>query len=175
MRTKQDFTNHLHTREVYKCGSKQIIIDSLELPGTSSCTIEFINTSSVLTVTGSFGNWVFCRPFLPSKDARVEASYWIEKLTTNSRQKLDKLDLTRIANYLTDEIDTENRPDVKSWLNELLESTDDYLNYLVKAFRDPFRPASIDSEDIPLFKIIPNELLLVFEAFETICKKINEK
>jgi len=44
------------------------IYTHFQVGDSSTNYIQFINTDRVLTVTGDFGNWVFCRPFVPSPD-----------------------------------------------------------------------------------------------------------
>ena len=46
--------------------------------------VVFINTQNVMTVTGDFGNWVFCREFHPSKDGYVSDDHWAGKLQMRS-------------------------------------------------------------------------------------------
>ena len=63
-----------------------ITIHHLKFPDSSIYNVKFINGEGVLTVTGDFGNWVFCSPFVPSETGYVSEAYWLEKLRIASCQ-----------------------------------------------------------------------------------------
>lgn len=182
-RTGIDFSKHTHRIEIFKCGEKEIRIDHFQVGNSRTNYIQFINTDEVMTVTGDFGNWVFCRPFVPSKKGNVSESYWIEKLQIASEQKLERLDLDAIGKEIEGLLrhglkdygyKGKQLKEAKEWYKELLESTDDELSYLSKAYRDHDRPSFIDSEDIPSTKKVPGWLKVIFDAFEEICSRIKE-
>lgn len=182
-RTGKDFSEHVHTVEIYKCGEKEIRVDHFKKPETFMESLQFINTDRVLTITGDYGNWVFCRPFIPSPAGKVSDQYWIEKLKISSEQKLDELDLEGIRTEIKERIATgleeqgfegEELEKCKDWYLELLEETDDKLNYLAKAYRDYDRPDCIDHEDIPNYNKVPVWLEIIFDAFEVMCSRMEK-
>jgi hypothetical protein len=61
-RTKIDFSEH----ELKITQLEGVLIHEFKRPDTRNCMLVFINTCGVMTVTGDFGNWVFCREFHPS-------------------------------------------------------------------------------------------------------------
>lgn len=69
-------------------------------------SIRFTNAFGAMTVTGDYGNWVFCREFYPNAiDAGVNEQYWLEKLRTYSEQDPYEFD------------EEETRKEIKSWLD----------------------------------------------------------
>lgn len=80
-RTDVDFSKH-----VLNISKNDLVtIYDFAIPGTYSRSIKFINTCGIMTVTGDYGNWVFCREFHPDKDG-VSDGYWVEKLRILSCQ-----------------------------------------------------------------------------------------
>ncbi|MFW6226371.1 MAG: hypothetical protein ACOC3V_05390 [bacterium] len=182
-RTSIDFSKHSHRVEIYKCGEKEIRIDHLQIDTSRTNYIQFINTDEICSVTGDFGNWIFCRPFIPSSNEGVTDSYWIEKLNTRSEQNLDKLDMAAISKRIEELLDgdldkmgfdEDEIDDVKSWYEDLLEETHDEYSYIAKAWRDYSRPSTIEDEDVPHITVVPIWLKIVFDGFEEICKRIKE-
>lgn len=182
-RTGIDFSKHDHRVELFKCGEKEIRVDHFQVGNSRMEYIQFINTDEVLTVTGDFGNWVFCRPFVPSQKGRVSDSYWIEKLSIASEQKLDALDLDTIEVNIKELIDSgleeygyegKELEQAKEWFGELLQETYDELSYLSKAYRDYYKPSFLEDEIIPCTKKIPVWLNIIFDAFEEICQRLGK-
>jgi hypothetical protein len=180
-RTSVDFSKHTHTVEIYKCGVKEIRVDTLQFENSRENMVQFINTSETMSVTGDFGNWIFCRPFIPSSKNYVSSYYWIEKLRTLSEQKLDELDLEAISQKIEQELDhglgeygyTGDRlQEAKDWYSELLEHTDeeaDYIEFIHRGY-----PELINIEDIPFYKKTPVWLNIIFDAFDEICDRSDE-
>lgn len=52
---------------------------------------------------------------------------------------------------------------------------DDTLEYEYKAFRDFSKPDFIDYEMIPHYKKVPTWLLIIFDAFDEICHRLERK
>ncbi len=184
-RTKIDFSKHKHRIDIYKNEmNDEIRIDHFQINDSYMEYIQFINTKQVLTVTGDFGNWVFCRPFIPSEKGSVDDSYWLEKLQISSGQEFNKLDVkanqTQIEHLIKKDLEDygyedEELKEAKSWFKELLEKSDDELEYLHYAFKDYNIPRFLDRGLIPTYKEIPTRLLIIFDAFDEICKRIKEK
>lgn len=185
-RTGIDFSKHVHTTDIYKCGDKVIQVDHFKIPGTRMNAIEFINTDEILSVTGDFGNWIFCRPFTPSANGSVSDGYWLEKLRTASCQVPGTFDSEEITKEIQEKIETgleeygyhgEKLKQAKEWFKELLSETDDELDYTHKAYRDYHKPNFIEYDEIPFCKKVNNWLLIIFDAFEEMCLRMknNEK
>lgn len=145
------------------------------------CSIRFHNVDGVLLVTGDYGNWVFCREFVPSKEGGVSEYYWIEKLQINSRQNGLRFcsDLTREA--LKKEIEhgledygykDEKLEEAKEFYTQLLDYCDNEHEYIYHAYYSYNNPGFLDSEEIPFIEVIDPQLQCVFNAFNEICKRL---
>jgi hypothetical protein len=183
-RTGVDFSKHEHRVEIFKNGEKEIRVDHFQVGNSNNGYIQFINTSRTLTVTGDYGNWVFCRPFHPSADGYVSGGYWLEKLRTLSTQKPGEYDGEETAAEIQKLIDTEleeygyegeELEKAKEWYTDLLAYTDDELEYTYKAYGENYKPNFIDDESIPFCKKINVWLLIIFDAFDEICRRLKEK
>lgn len=96
-RTNVDFSNHKHSREVFKSeDGNKIIVDHFKKLNTTHGYIKLTNTFDSLLITGDYGNWVFNRPFIPSSGESVCDNYWLEKMRMSSQQKFDELDWDNI-------------------------------------------------------------------------------
>lgn len=184
-RTQQDWSQHVHTREVFKNEKgDEIITDRLEKQGTLDEHIVFINDQSGLTVRGDFGNWVFNRNFMPNGGNKVGVSddYWTEKLITASEQKFDRLDFEQIEKDFKEDFkewvfDYNRAPHqlkvIQEWKGEVLNaiSDADELEYLYKMHRLP-NPLDWGHEEVPMAKKTPIWLNIVFDGFEEICRRM---
>jgi len=143
--------------------------------------IQFMNTNENLIVTGDYGNWIFCRPFIPSSDGFVSDCYWLEKLKISSSQELSKYDPEETEKSIQKLLDSEleeygyegeELENLKSELSHLLYYVDDEIEYNYNAYRD----SSLDYEQIPYETKLNYWLLIIFDAFDEICNRIkNEK
>lgn len=178
-RTVFDFSKHEHRVEIFKSDENEIRVDHLQIERNRGFYIKFTNTDDIMTVNGDFGNWIFCRPFIPSVRSNVSDMYWMEKLKMYSRQEF-KIDLEGIEQEIQELLkggleeiySEENIEEAKQWYMELLNETDDEISYISKAYRDPYKPCFIDYEDIPYYKKTPYQLLIIFDAFDEICSRI---
>jgi hypothetical protein len=180
-RTNVDFSKHIHSVEVYKNGDKEIRIDHFKIPDTNMNYIQFINTDRVLTITGDFGNWVFCRPFVPGPKEYVSDIYWLEKLKILSTQVPGSYDGEETAKEIQELIDKgledygyegDELEKMKEWYTDLLRHTDDEFEYIYHAYRGCNRP-NIDNEGIPFCKKLNPWLNVIFDAFDEICRRMN--
>ena len=135
-------------------------------------------TEYILSVTGDYGNWIFDRAFYPKKDFKVIDSYWCEKLLRNSCQSFE-FDLeANLDAYAEEEKQTreenpevfdKNSPDYDEDLVEFYEEIQkcddeiEYWNCIADHLID-------DPRD---YKIVPEQLLIIFDAFEEICHRID--
>lgn len=169
-RTRIDFSNH--QLEIVK--NEHVTIHTLHKENSSIYRVVFINCKGILSVTGDFGNWIFCREFHPLPNAKVSDSYWNEKLRTHSEQTYSKFDtkatLEEIQNYRQDHEEYLTAKE-EEWLENLEYHSDDELEYTHYAYIESH--IDIDYEDIPFGKKQHASLNCVYDAFEAICEKLN--
>lgn len=180
-RTNTNFEKHKHRIQIFKCEEEEIRVDHFQIEKSGCQYIKFINTSDSLTVTGDYGNWIFCRPFIPFPGSTVSEMYWIEKLQMYSIQSFTEYDWDAINKEIDDLIDHrledigyegKDIEELKEWFRELREETDDEIAYLNKAFRDYYAPSCLDLEYIPTFKVMPIQLKIIFDAYEEISERM---
>ena len=180
-RTDFNFDEHVHRVEEYKCGNKTIRIDHFQVEYNNMFYIQFVNTDRFLTVSGDFGNWVFCRPFIPSPDGFVSDNYWLEKLKIGSQQSFERLDFDAIEEDIMEKLnggledygyEGDELEQAKEWYNNLLGYLGDEIGYKYHAFRDYAKPLFIDYDNIPLYKEMPERLNIIFDAFDEICNRL---
>lgn len=171
-RSTIDFSKH--ELEIIK--NENVLIHILQRPNSSICKVVFINTMGVCSVTGDFGNWIFCREFHPSKDGQVSGGYWDEKLNMHSVQNSDEFNTEQtekdIDYYVENYVNEDTSEEELNWIEELRENTDDEYNYIHKAYRD--HPSDVDTEYIPLGKVRNPRLNIIYDAFEEICSRIKD-
>lgn len=183
-RTNIDFSEHTHRVELLVSETGEIRIDHFQVGTNNMGYFQFVSTPRFLAVSGDYGNWIFCRPFYPSKNGSVSDGYWIEKLKMYSIQEFVPLDFESIREELEAMIENdleesgyegEKLSDAKKWFSELLElaNDEDNLEYLAKAYRDSYKPDFIDYDEIPCYKETPRKLQCVFDAFDEICRRMN--
>lgn len=180
-RTNFDFSNHTHRVEVFTSPSgNEIRVDHLQRGTSRYGYVKFINDDEGLSVFGDFGNWIFCRPFVPSPDGYVSDHYWGEKLRIASVQDPSRYDaegtrkqIEALINGGLEEwgYDAEELEKSKEWLSDLIDYADDELDYTYHAFRG-WNPPGMDYEDIPFCKKGSIQLNIVFDAFEEICARM---
>ena len=150
----------------------------LKKPDTCMEMVVFCNHSGNLSVTGDYGNWIFDRAFYPKKDLKVSDSYWCEKLIRNSCQSFE-FDLeANLYAYAEEEkqmreenpeIFDKNSPDYDEDLVEFYEEIqkcDDEIEYW-NCIADHLIDEPND------YKMISEQLLIIFDAFEEICRRID--
>jgi len=176
-RTGIDFSRH----EVKVTKSEGVLIHEFKRPDTINCMLVFINTCGVMTVTGDFGNWVFCREFHPSADNEsfVSAGYWDEKLEIASVQKSDKYDAEETSKIIKEFKETfeesygrEMNEEESDWVEQLENNVDDEHEYIYLAYRE--NPSSIDYESVPFGEKRHFWLDAVYDGFEALCDSIKE-
>lgn len=182
-----DFSNHVHREEIYQLKTedkiKTIRIDHFQVGESRMLYLKFINCQGVMTVTGDFGNWVFCREFHPSHDGFVSDGYWIEKLEINSIQRPLEYcsettadDLNRGINGGLAEYGYSGEKLEQSiqFFKHLLEHCDDEIEYTHEAFRGHNMPNFMDYDEVPFCKKNHIQLRIVFDAFDEMCKRLKE-
>lgn len=182
-RTLVDFSKHELTID----SNNICTIHWLKKPDTTNGQIKFINIDGVLVVKGDYGNWIFCREFIPSavQGAIVSDSYWIEKLETLSTQKGREFDTEGTIEVLSNGIGIGLEND--GYEGEQLKSLKEYYKvwqsfaedsnsideYIRMASSD--MPDFIDIRDIPYHTRTKNWLEVVFDAYEEINLRLKEK
>lgn len=178
--TDWDFSEHTHTVEIFTSkNGNSIRIDHLR-KGKSNCGyVRFVNDDYGLSVFGDFGNWVFNRPFIPSKDGYVCTGYWNEKLKASSSQDHEKYDSKETEREIEELINRgledygyegEELEKLKEWYSDLLEYTENEIEYMYHAFYSGDSPD--DFESIPCARKYSYQLLIIFDAFNEICNRI---
>lgn len=183
-KTSWDFSKNEHRREVFKSSEgNKIIIDHLQKGNSSMGYVRFVNDDYGLSVFGDFGNWIFCRPFVPSEEEYVCVMYWNEKLKISSCQSHSEFDGEETGKEIEELInggleeygyEGDKLKEIKDWYKELLEYTDDEIEYTYQAYRGCYRP-DIDYECIPFVKKGSYQLEIVFDAFNEICNRLQDK
>jgi hypothetical protein len=173
-RTGIDFSKHeLH---LFISKERDERIYNFQIPNRQCCRLVFINSCGIMAVTGDFGNWIFCREFIPTKGGRVSDGYWCEKLQIASTQDSDEFDSDatqkEIEEYLANPEDPVTE-DEKEYLEELLSLLNDEFDYMHYAHREGKGRFS-DHERVPTCKRIKPWLLMVFDGFEEICSRVDE-
>lgn len=178
-RTGIDFSKH----ELIITESEGLIVHYLKKPNTITQAIKFINTNGVLVVTGDYGNWMFCRSFVPDKDTSVSDMYWVEKLHLSSTQQGLEFDRETTKRELEYQIqsglvaygyqDTE-LTDMELFYNDCLLNIDESKeNYLSNAYQE--LPSWNDGESIVYHEKPKTRLQYVFDGFDEICKRLGTK
>ena len=174
-----DFSKHIVIETHYKDENTghTLNIWDLKLPDSEYRNrIRFINSCGTLTVNGDFGNWVFCREFHPNAEDynNIFSGYMTEKLHIHSEQTSATYDSERtleaineFEKQLIEEGKLEN--DIEDWIDVLKNNVYDRIDYEHVAYRDT--PDNIDYEEIPYIETIHPRLVIVYEAFNELCKR----
>lgn len=177
-RTKINFSNH----ELIVTKYPGVLIHDLKLPNREyHHRVTFINTHGIMSVTGDFGNWIFCREFHPSADGEgVSGSYWDEKLEMKSKQTAKEFNTEAtqeaIQQFRDDFEDNYGRPlndSEQDWLDDLDNYSESRFEYEIYAYSQT--PSSIDYQDVPYEKIRHPWLNVVYDAFEEICNRMKDE
>lgn len=155
--------------------TKDVTIHHLKKPDTTSQNVKFTNFDDVLVVTGSYGNYIFCKSFYPNPEGRVSDDYWLEKLTMNSCQEPEEFDPEGTIQEIDEKL---KNPDLTEEEKEYFEDIKSYVDepydgyYIVHSIEK--LPKSIDYDDVPHIRKIISRLLYVFDAFEEICRRLKK-
>ena len=169
-RTNIDWSKH--EVEVIKYG-EDVLVHKFRKPDMSCRSVYFINAFGVLTVTGDYGNWVFCREFHPSANGSVSDSYWCEKARIASSQQTHKYNADETRKEIERLIaeDEELSEKELEYLKDLLDQVDEsYERYMVYAYDN--QVGRFDFENIPCVKKIDPWLECIFDAFDEICLRM---
>ena len=154
----------------------------LKKPNTYTGRVVFINSCGVMSVTGDYGNWIFCREFHPSLDGYVSDCYWCEKLRIGSTQSDRNYDASatmeeiekQLNGGLEDEgYEGEKLKTYKDYLETCLEHVDEEIDYNYHAFSYDM-PDFLTAEDVIRMTKMPFWLEVIFDAFEEVCRRLGE-
>jgi hypothetical protein len=175
-RTNIDFSKH----ELKITKLEGVLIHEFKKPDTRNCMLVFINTCGVMTVTGDFGNWVFCREFHPTAEGAVSGGYWDEKLEISSVQKSDKYDADETLKEIQDfrksfeeNYGREMNEDESEWIEQLENNVYDEHEYVYLAYRET--PNTIDYESVPFGEKRHFWLNAVYDGFNEICEVLKRE
>ncbi len=184
-RTNYDFSKHTHRVEMFTSSKgNEIRVDHFQEADKKCGYIKFVNDEQGLSVFGDFGNWIFCRPFIPSPKGFVSDGYWNEKLKIHSEQDHAKFDSEETAKEIEELIELINigledygyKGDkllkAKCWYQGLLEHTDNEIDYSYHAYIDFIKPDFIEYDEIPFVKKGSPRLEIIFDAFDEICNRL---
>lgn len=171
-RTNVDWTKHELSITCYK--GKPAIYDFRK---GNSCVhaITFINVEGVLSVTGDWGNWIFCREFHPTEEGYVSDSYWIEKLQISSCQDPYDFEQSKVKEEVEQlKKDHDLSEEEIEFLDDLvIEAGEGKYAFIAKIMND--KPNDLDYEFLPNGKVVQWWLQVVFDAFDEICHRLKSK
>ena len=173
-RTDADFSKH--ELEIIK--NDEVTIHYLKLPDTVTHSIKFINCHGILAVTGDYGHWIFCREFIPSPGEKVSDGYWCEKASIATAQEVYEFDEEGTRKQIQERIDEIEKPvDEESeemiYLNECMSRVDDD-EYWYNHYAHTNMPDGYDIDYVPYCKKIKGWLLVIFDGFDEICRRMEE-
>ena len=181
-RRNYDFSKHTHRVEIFKSSKgNEIRVDHFQEAEKRCGYIKFVNDEQGLSVFGDFGNWIFCRPFIPSSKGFVSDGYWNEKLKLYSEQYHAKYDseetakeIEELINHGLEEYGYEGDKllKAKEWFKSLLRHIDEEIDYSYHAYMDYSKPDFIEYEMIPFEKKGSPRLEIIFDAFDEICNRL---
>lgn len=173
-RTKIDFSKHI--LEVEK--TDKIAVYSFRLPEKKHYhSVIVICACGVTTITGDWGNWVFCREFHPCKNGKVSEGYWDEKLEIGSVQKSDVFDedeaIREIDALLKENDDFDD--ETIMFLNDLRGWTSDEFEYVQFIRDNKPQDGPLDYTDLPTGRIRHRWLDAIYDAFDVMCDLIEKQ
>lgn len=170
-RTDVDFSKH----ELIIINNADYKMHYLKLPDTITRSVKFINTQGIMAVTGDYGNWIFCREFIPDRSGKTSERYWIEKLKISSCQDPYKFNTEAARKEILESLKSFSDSyshEERVWLKELYQAADDgEYTFIAKAMD---HPNSFDCECIPTGKEVDWYLLVIMDAFDEICDRLKD-
>lgn len=178
-RTDNDWSKH----EIEVTKHDGVLIHHFKKPDTICGNVKFINCGGVLSVTGDYGNWIFCREFHPSKEGYVSGGYWCEKLRMASTQSASDFDsdLTRESlneaiekgaeeyGYSGDELE-QMKEYYRGCLEYVEESKEIYQSHAYESL-----PSFTDHDSMITEHDLKPWLKCVFDAFNEICNRLEKE
>ena len=181
-RTSTDFSNH----ELLVSKERPFSEYTLKKPDTTNQCVRFICCYGVTLVTGDFGEWVFNREFHPSAEERSSVSdgYWLGKMYGESgasgvefdgEQTIAEIDGILNIKWQEDNLGRWLSGEEIEYLEACKEAAQDHeFVYDSVAHRENVGYFG-DHESVPKVKKIKFWLLVVFDAFDEICRRMREQ
>lgn len=198
-RTGNDFSKHDYIVEATdQCQSYQ-----LKLWDRYAFSVNFINAYGKCMVTGDYGNYMFNREIHPEAGERVSDDYWCEKLSMYSFQDPYEYDSEGTKEALEEslkEFKEENELKYRWLYSELSydrkqklnldDDVEEHIEYLESCIEysddwdrgESYRqyannnlPDNLDYEDVIFAYKIKDRLLYIFDAFEEMCRREENK
>ena len=146
----------------------------LKKPNTICGNVKFINIKGdVLVVVGDYGNWVFVGNFTRQKMGMFVIDIGLKKLKNSSTQNPYTFDPEEAKSEIDDLLkEHEWSHEEIEFLNSLRQASDLTEGEFVAACYN--YPPGFDTEMMPTGKVYDHSLLVVFDAFEEICKRLSE-
>ena len=163
--------SHVHISKT-GCMTTDIDIFRFAKPDTVTEGMTFVNAEGIMSVTGDWGNWIFCRMFFPSATGYVSDSYWCEKLRIASKQDShshDKDTAIKEIDELLNDPENEWTEDEKEFWEELKETAGSEYEWIACIMN---KPSSIDVESLPRGKHLDYWLAAIFDGFDEICRRM---
>ena len=177
--TNTDWSKH----ELIVVKNDTVVIHHLKKPDTICQNVKFINCSGVLSVTGDYGNWIFCREFHPSEEGYVSAGYWCEKLRIHSTQQTSDYDPKGTIESLKEAIEKgaedygytgDNLKAMKEYYSDCLRYADESKEIYQAHAYDNY-PSCADHEAVICEFELKIQLKYVFDAFNEICRRLEKE
>lgn len=171
---KPDWSAHTYVTAKVLVGEVESTQHSLKIPGRGNFNaVVLTNVAGVCVVTGDYGNWVFCRQFVPSSGGSASPSYMDEKLRIASKQVTHSFDeeslLENAKLALKEELENgETNARRVELFQQVIDSQpgseQDYFE-LLKDFSD------VDHECYPSYKSRDVWLDIIYSAFDEMCRR----
>ncbi len=168
-RTDINFDKH----ELLIVDNEHVTIHHLKIPGSSTNNIQFINCGGIMAVTGDYGNWIFCREFIPSSSERADEQYMNGKLKIASTQESQDYCSEKTENEIEQMIlSGDHDGEELKFLKELQEyvggNGEEY-----KAWAYENRPS--DWDYLPYRTTTKYWLQAVYDGFDEVCNRLKIK
>lgn len=168
---KVDWSKHVVVKEQIDFCT----IHTLWIPNSSFNMVRFINAGGICAVTGDFGNWIFCRQFIPHWGQYCDPSYWDEKLQIASQQKAHQYDPYKTDEAIKRRMNSSTcDPVERRYLNEVMEYVhENEMMYTIQAYNN--LPDGYDHDTMIIEKSRHHWLDVVYDAYNEIVKRITNE
>lgn len=182
-RSHKDWSDHELNIITTNIGDTEdhIFIHELKKPDTRIQSVKFINTQGIMTVTGDYGHWIFCREFHPSPEGYVSDHYWLEKMQIATGQEPLQFDREGTRQAIHEKLSSleeegyegEELKEVQKYFKKCLRHTDNELMYLYHAHME--LPSWADFEFAIHCKKPEPWIPIIFDAFDEICRRLKKR
>lgn len=166
--TKINFEKH----ELRIVDNEHVKIHHLTRPSSSQDNIKFINCGGIMAVTGDYGNWIFCREFIPKAGEHIDPQYAAGKLKIASEQNPYEMDSQATMEEIQELMNSKEYEGKDfEYLKELLEKAEE-------CGEPEYKEWAYDNCPSDMFEVIPYRqdfkywLKAVFDGFNEICERL---